>query len=104
MGDWLKMLKKAVDDAGSQAAVGRELGYSSAVISQALQSKYPGDTSRLAERVIEVYGNERVTCPVLGVVPLGECAKNQQKNFSSGNPVAVQLWLACQDCPYNRRK
>lgn len=103
MGDWLSMLKKAVADTGSQAAVGRELGYSSAVICQALQGKYSGDMKTLQERVVEVYGNETVQCPVVGVISLGECAKNQLKQFSSGNPIAVQLWAACPGCQHNRR-
>lgn len=102
--DWLNLLKQAVTDAGSQAAVGRELGYSPAVINQALQGKYPGDLEKLAEKVVEVYGNERVVCPILGSITLAACANNQKKPFSTANPLVVDLWATCPDCKNYRRK
>jgi hypothetical protein len=101
---WLELLRKAVNDAGSQAAVARELGYSPAVISQALQGIYPGDTEKLAEKVIGIYGNETVNCPLLGVISLGKCAKNQQLPFSSANPLAVDMWATCPLCENNKKR
>lgn len=101
---WLDLLKKAVAEAGNQAAVARELGYSPAVISQALQGIYPGDTEKLAAKVIETYGNETVECPLLGTIPLGRCVKNQQLPFSSANPLAVQLWATCPLCENNKKR
>jgi hypothetical protein len=102
--EWLELLKKAVAEAGSQAAVAREIGYSTAVISQALQGIYPGDTEKLATKVIETYGNETVDCPLLGVIPRGKCARNQQLPFSSANPLAVELWATCPTCKNNKKR
>jgi hypothetical protein len=101
---WLDLLKKAVTEAGNQAAVARELGYSPAVISQALQGIYPGDTEKLAAKVIEVYGNETVECPLLGVITLAKCVKNQQLPFSSANPLAVEIWATCPLCKNNKKR
>lgn len=103
MGEWLKLLKQAVAEAGSQAVVARELGYSPAVINQALQGKYPGDIERLAAKVVEVYGNERVECPILGNISLAACAKNQKQPFSTANPLVVDLWATCPHCSNYRR-
>lgn len=102
--DWRKLLKRAVAEAGSQAAVGRALGYSGAVISQALAGKYPGDQEKLAAKVVEVYGNETVGCPLLGEISLADCRANQRRPFTSSNPITVQLWATCPECEHNRRQ
>jgi hypothetical protein len=101
---WLDLLQKAVLEAGSQSAVAKNLGYSPAVISQALQGIYPGDTDKLAAKVVEIYGNEIVQCPLLGVISLGKCVNNQQLPFSSANPLAVEMWATCPSCKNNKKR
>ena len=101
---WLELLHKAVSSAGSQSAVAKVLGYSPAVISQAMQGIYPGDMDKLTAKVVEIYGNVQVECPLLGIIPLGQCVKNQQRPFSTANPLAVELWATCPVCKHHKNR
>jgi transcriptional regulator with XRE-family HTH domain len=94
----LSLLKNAVDAGASQSEVARRLGYSPTAISQALSGKYAGSLEHLLARVIEVYGNRQVDCPVLGVIMLGRCAEERKRPFSASNPVRVRLWQQCKKC------
>jgi len=99
--DWLGLLRNAIKQEGSQAAVARKIGYSSSTINQVLHRKYAGSTSLISAKVIEVYGNETVFCPVLGEIPLGRCSREKQMEFSTSNPLRVELSDACQNCGRN---
>jgi hypothetical protein len=98
--DWKELLENAIE-ASSQAAVARKIGYSASAVNQVLQDKYQGNTKRVAAKVVEIYGNEIVSCPVLGDIPLGRCALERQMEFSTANPTRVELWDACQTCDKN---
>jgi hypothetical protein len=95
--DWEYLLQNAVTES-SQAAVARRLGYSASAINQVLHHNYQGNTERLAAKIIEVYGNVSVVCPVLGTIKLGRCALERSMEFSTANPTRVELWDACQTC------
>lgn len=97
MMDWKELLKNAVDTS-SQAAIARKIGYSASAVNQVLQDKYQGNTERVAAKVVEIYGNESVDCPVLGKIPLGRCSLERQMDFSTANPTRVELWDTCQTC------
>lgn len=56
--DWTKLLHRAVKVEGSQAAVVRKLGCSASQLSQVLGGTYPGDTEKIAAKVVEVYGDK----------------------------------------------
>ena len=43
----------------------------------------------------------RLSCPVLGIISISQCSREQGRPFSSANPLKVQLYRACRDgCPY----
>jgi hypothetical protein len=41
----------------------------------------------------------RVSCPVLGEIPTGECIGHQLRKFQPTNPLRVALRRACPTCP-----
>ncbi len=98
--DWMALLKQHID-AKSVAAVARDLGFSASVISQAARGIYPGSVENVARRVVEVYGGKTVDCPVLGDLELSTCAQHRTRPFAATNPLRVQLYRACQSCPFN---
>ena len=93
---------------GGQVRVARELGYSSAVISQYLAAKYPGNTARVAERIIKLYGGgEFVECALMGAIEPGECAETYKRavkiGAKAGNPTTCRLYLACRQCEIRKK-
>lgn len=96
---WLEELRSQCTQK-SQAEVSRELGVSSAMISQVLKDKYPGDLSRLEKLVRGEYLGETVACPVLGELELDNCQRYQRERGTTHNPLRVQLYRACKKCPY----
>ena len=56
--DWRDLLRKAIVVDGSQSKVAIKLGYSPATISQTVAGIYPGDTARIAQKVMEIYGGK----------------------------------------------
>ncbi|HYW03585.1 MAG TPA: XRE family transcriptional regulator [Gammaproteobacteria bacterium] len=87
----------------SQARVARDLGYSAAVINQALKGTYRGDLTRLREVVEGRLMGATVDCPVLGDMPRDVCLDNQRRPFAATNPTRVQLYHACRSgCPHSR--
>jgi len=112
--DALELLKKAVAEAddpekvakgqpgGGQSVVAKRIGYSSTAVSQVLGDKYAGSLDNMMIRVIEIYGNLKVACPVLGETPLAQCAEERKKKFAASNPIRVRLFQACKRCEYNK--
>ena len=96
--DRIELLKEAVESHGSQAKIGKMLGYSPATISQVLSEKYPGDLGTLLAKVEEIFGSTTVECPILGTILLGQCVDERNKPFSSANPTRVRLYVACRKC------
>jgi len=83
---------------GGQAAVGRELGCSSSLISQ-LQSSIYGSPDKWYRLIIERYGNETINCPTLGEIPLITCASERDKPSGMAPSAAyVRQRRACQNC------
>lgn len=100
--DLITMLRQAVDEAGSQSAVARRIGYSPAAVSQVLSGKYGGDMGIFLAKVEEVYGSRQVDCLVLGRIGLSRCAEERRTPFSASNPVRVRLYRVCKVCGNNR--
>lgn len=98
--DWIEALARACD-ATSQNHVATRLGYSGAVVSQLLRSRYPGDTARLEQLVRAELMREVVTCPVLGEIALSECLghRGRASNFRAVSPLAIRMRRACNRCP-----
>lgn len=95
-----QLLKDKVKER-TQAQVARDLGYSASAVNQVLHGKYKGDTEAFYRAVLEVFGGTIVTCPVLGQIPLKDCAQNQRKPFGGQNSQAVRLYKTCRDCENN---
>ena len=99
--DRMQLLKKAAAAHG-QAAVARATGYSDSAVSQALSGKYRGSIERLLQRVMEVYGDGTVQCPVMGEISIQRCAAEKRKPFAASSPQRVKLFNACQHCEAGR--
>jgi transcriptional regulator with XRE-family HTH domain len=99
----MKLLTDKVAEIG-QAEVARQLGISAAAISQVRSGKYQAAPDEILKRVIEVFGGISVDCPVLGDIPLNQCAQERKKPFAATSHQRVALWKACQKCPQNGGK
>lgn len=97
----LDLLRRAVVDTGSQAKAGRPLGYSAAVVNQALAGKYAGNLEAVLAKVEEVYGNRLVSCPVLGEIVITQCVIERRRPFSTASAMQVRLYRACRQCLNN---
>jgi hypothetical protein len=101
--DWLGVLRTAVERDGLRK-VSAQLGRSKGCISDVLAGKYGASTKRIEERVRGALMDMRITCPVLGEIPPGECQDWQEKPFAATNPERVAVYKACRaGCPNYRR-
>jgi hypothetical protein len=99
--DRMDLLQEAVETLGSQAKVGRRLGYSSTTVSQVLSGSYGGQLDAFLTRVEEVFGTTEMDCPILGVITLPVCVEERRKPFTTANPHRVRMFQACRRCPHN---
>ncbi|WP_322521186.1 XRE family transcriptional regulator [Guyparkeria halophila] len=104
MPDWIRILAAEVD-VRSQRAVADAIGYSPAVISQALKGRYQGNTDRVRSAVMGAFAGATVACPVLGDLPQQDCLRHQRAPFSPTNPMRVRLYRACHSyCPHRHQE
>jgi len=97
---WLDLLQKKADDT-SITSVGLELGLSRTTISLVLAGKYPANTDKIAQRVLDTYG--RITCPHLNEeITLSACRQHHTAAVPTSSPRAMKHWRACQSCPNNK--
>ena len=102
--DAMDLLRQAVagnndaDGRGGQAIVARKIGYSAAAINQALHDTYNGSLEKLLTRVVEVFGNRQVHCPVMGEIALATCADERKKPLAASSPQRVRLFTTCKRC------
>ena len=87
-----------------QSEVARRLGVSDGTVSNALKQRYIGNVERLAERIRGELLDATVQCPVLGAITTRICQDEREKPFHTANPLRVQLWRACQNCPNNPKR
>lgn len=95
-------LLAATKPPSSQTKVAGELGYSPAVINQALRDSYGGDVTTLEQRIRGKYMAETVQCPVMGQLGRNHCLDYQKRPLAFTNPTRVALHQACKTCP-NRK-
>lgn len=94
--DWFVLLSEEVARTSITAAA-RRLGYSRTAISLAVAGKYPGDTKKLAVKVLGELGT--ADCPHLErPVTVAECA-DAAGEMPTSSPADLRLWRACQTCP-----
>lgn len=93
---WQQILDDAV--AGSSVtAVAARLGVSRSSVSLLLSGKYPGNTERMAARIIETYGQLK-QCPLYGKVNDAFCAERQAAPMPTSSPWALRRWRECRNC------
>jgi hypothetical protein len=102
MPDWVETLAVACSAKGSsQAKVADLLGRSGAMVSQVLRNIYPGDMTRIEERVRGVFMDGRVACPGMGEIATQACQDWRVKaaQVVIGNPLRQRMYRACHACP-----
>lgn len=100
MSKWQQILAEQANEHG-QEAVAKNLGVSKTVISQLINSKYPGDLQRMKKLVEGAYMHRTVICPIMGEIPLHQCDKHQNNTVTS-NPIKLRLYRACRSgCPHS---
>jgi len=86
----------------SQRKVARDLGVSSALISQVLNGVYQSDTRRLQALVEGRLLGHCVQCPVLGELNRAQCVDYQESlEGSTSNPYRIRLRHHCPECQHN---
>ena len=102
--DWVEAL--AIEcGRSSQNAVAKELGRSSALISQVLRNKYPGNLTAIEDRFRGLFLHARVSCPALGDLPSNECQdwREKAREFVPTNSQRSRMFAACKVCPRNQK-
>ena len=100
--DWVEAL--AIEsDRTSQAAAGRAMGRSAALVNQVIKRSYKGDLTAVEPLVRGAFMHEVVDCPIMGQLPVNRCLEHLKARFSNANHVRVQLYRACKTC-HNRRE
>lgn len=109
MQHWLDLLRAEVaahNDAkgrGGIAKVARKLDYSRATVSLVIAGKYPGETGKVAQRVLEVLG--KVDCPASqNQLPYAECQLMRTREAPTHNPMQMRWWRQCQTCSNNPQR
>lgn len=103
--EWIIVLAEACDArSSSQTALAKRLGYSTAVINQALKNTYAGRLDKLEQKVRGELMNECVACPVLGEITRRRCIDEQSRTYAATNALRVELRRACPRCPNRHQK
>lgn len=94
-------LLAAETKATNRARAAERIGMSRTAVSLVLANKYSGpSTTHVERRVMEVLG--RIDCVALGeTLTVEQCQGFHQRSAPTHNPMAMQHWRACQQCPFN---
>ncbi|WP_428527108.1 transcriptional regulator [Roseibium sp.] len=102
--DWVKELA-LIADSTSLSACAKRLSYSTAVLSQTISNKYPGDLEKIEATVRGALMHETVDCPIVGEIGRDQCLKHQAADRAFTNSVRTRLYNACRGgCPHSRLK
>ena len=87
--------------ATNRAKAGERIGMSRTAVSLILVNKYSSpSTAGVERRVMEVLG--RIECVAVGeTLTVEQCQGFHQRQAPTHNPMAMQHWRACQQCPNN---
>ncbi|WP_095157157.1 hypothetical protein [Pseudomonas sp. Irchel 3E13] len=79
----------------------KRIGMSRTTVSLILANKYSSpSTASVERRVMEVLG--RIECVAVGeTLTVEQCQGFYQRSAPTHNPMAMQHWRACQQCPLN---
>ena len=96
---WISALARAVEQS-SKAAVAKRIGISRTSVSLLLANKYPSPQTNKMQAKVEAVLNG-VNCPLYGALTNAQCQKERQKPFIASNPIRVQQYRTCAQCPHN---
>lgn len=97
--EWKQLLGNAVANTSTRQ-VAKEIGYSAATVSLVLADKYPGNTAKVASKVMARYS--RVHCPYDDKeIAKSRCGDLATARAPSHNPIKMAHWRACQRCHHN---
>ncbi|HRQ81349.1 MAG TPA: hypothetical protein PKZ97_09545 [Azospirillaceae bacterium] len=101
--DWLAALAAECDQTSQNKAAAR-IGVSSAVVSQVLAGKYPGNLEAVADKVRASLLAHTVDCPAMGVMDLSVCLdwRIKAKTFHPTSALRGRMFDACGFCPNNK--
>lgn len=101
--DWVAALALACDQTSQNKAAAR-VGMSSAVVSQVLAAKYPGNLDAVADKVRASLLAETVDCPAMGVMDLSSCLdwRGKAKTFQPTSALRGLMYDACAGCSRNK--
>lgn len=100
--DWIEMLVAACDAEGaSQNKVGKMIGRTPGVVSQAIRKAYAGNMVDLEDRVRSALSGAQQKCPDLGWIDASECLvwRDRADGRPTGGPMRVMMYRACRKCP-----
>jgi uncharacterized protein involved in cysteine biosynthesis len=99
--DWVAELVRECNRS-SAAGVAKRIGYSGAVVSQIIASKYPGDIARVEQKVRGALMGDKVMCPVVGEIGRDRCLDEQRMGNTGASSIRAKLYRACRSgCPHS---
>jgi len=100
--EWIAVLVRECD-CSSQNKVANRLNLSAATVSQVIRKCYLGSYDNVLERVQEIYLNDDVECPPLGLITSEVCLfwRDEVRNGTSIDPMRTLLTRFCRKCPRN---
>lgn len=101
--EWVKLLARHCD-ATSQRAVADRLGKSGGYVSRLINRSYAGSYAEAERQVHAVLGEQRLFCPVFGLMALKTCIRSRRRKGPAVNFVHRQFAAACPGCPNNTDK
>jgi len=100
--DWIEVLVKGCMQQ-SQNVIAKQLGYSSAAVSNAINNKYGGDLCAIEQSVRGAFMAVTVDCPAVGELAADRCNTHQRAAWSPHNPQRITFYRACRSgCPNSR--
>lgn len=88
---------------GGASRVAEELGCTPSLITQLRNGTYPESGAiKWYRKIVALYGNETVTCPALGEIPLIRCVEERDKPAGAPSAAYARQRRACRACPNNR--
>lgn len=103
MPDWIEGMARACMES-SQNKVAKAIGYSSALVSNVLANRYPGDMERVEQVYRGVFEKATVDCPALGELGMDVCRgwRRKSRKLNPANSQNVMMFRACRGCALNR--
>jgi hypothetical protein len=96
---FVTLLAREVEQS-NRARAAERVGVSRTAVSLVLVNRYPCSTDGVERQVMEVLG--RIDCVALGeVITAEQCQTYRERKAPTHNPMAMQHWRACQNCPSN---